>query len=331
MAVVVAGDVHLVESLCIVVVFFISGLTLKAGEAKAAFSEWRGIAYGMVAILGVTPLLGFAIRAVPLLPPEYTTGLTMMAAVPTTLGINLALARTARANVSLSTLLTVASNMIGTITTPLWLSALLPERGGVAPAGLRPGGVSIPNLLAKLAVSVLLPTVVGGAVRFVPRVAPAIDARKTPLSLLSTTALALIVWQSLSTARPFLVTGPPLSLLWVLLISLAMQVVYYSLNVAAVLLLRLPAREAAAVSITASQKSAPVAVAVIASVAASLESLGLMCVPAIICQLTQVFSNQPLAYAFRSWTRRADVASVANAPATSVVAGRRADVETGRK
>lgn len=93
MAVIVAGDVHLIESLCIIIVFLVSGLTLKAGEARKALSEWPGIVYGMVAILGVTPLLGFAIRAVPLVPPEYTTGLTMMAAVPTTLGINLALAR----------------------------------------------------------------------------------------------------------------------------------------------------------------------------------------------------------------------------------------------
>ena len=216
--------------------------------------------------------------------------------------------------------------MIGTITTPLWLKALLPERDGVAPAGLRPGGVSIPNLMAKLAVTVLLPTVAGGALRFVPRVAPAVDAHKTPLSLLSTTSLACIVWQSLSTARPFLVAGTPISLLWVLLISLAMQVVYYALNVAAVLGLRLPPREAAAVSITASQKSAPVAVAVIASVAASVSSLGAMCVPAIICQLTQVFSNQPLAYAFRAWTRRAGVASATATPAASV---RGRDVEGG--
>ena len=75
-----------------------------------------------------------------------------------------------------------------------------------------------------------------------------------------------------------------------------------------------------------SQKSAPVAVAVIASVAASVSSLGAMCVPAIICQLTQVFSNQPLAYAFRAWTRRAGVASATATPAASV---RGRDVERG--
>lgn len=295
MGVVLPGGIHVVESINIMLVFLASGLTLKAGDARAALTEWRGTVWGLVSILGVTPLLGFALAKMPLTPPEYVTGLTVMAAVPTTLGINLALARTARANVSLSTLLTVVSNLLGTFTIPLWLKAVLPH----PPAGLRDGGVSIPSLLARLAVTVMVPTVVGAVARLAPPIARTIDAHKPLVSLFSTTNLAMVVWQTLSVARPFLVTAPPISLLWIFLASIGMQLVYYPLNFAAVSALRLQAREGAAVTITASQKSAPVTVAVVASLASSTDALGLMCVPAIICQLVQVFSGQPLTYLFR--------------------------------
>lgn len=337
MGVVIAGSVHVVESINIMLVFLASGLTLKAGDARAAVTEWRGIVWGLLSILAISPLLGFGLAKLPLVPPEYTTGITVMAAVPTTLGINLALARPARANVSLSTLLTVASNLLGTVTIPLWLKATLPHgpEGG-PPAGLRDGGVSISNLLVRLVVTVMVPTLIGAGSRALfPPVARTIDAHKPLVSLFSTTNLAFVVWQSLSVARPFLVSAPPISLLWIFLVSLGMQAVYYPLNFAAVVLLRLKAKEAAAVTITASQKSAPVAVAVVASLAASTDALGLMSVPAIICQLTQVFSNQPLAYVFRAWTKRSGVASTVATPAPSVAGGARGgragDVEAGKQ
>lgn len=296
-----SGNVHILESINVMVVFFVSGLCLNAGEAKRALRCWTGVAWGMASTLGVTPLLGYAARAIPLDPPELSTGLVVLCAVPTTLGIGIALVRTARGNVALSTLLTVATNIVGVFLVPLWLRALLPAN----PAGLRAGGVNVAGLLARLAVTVLAPTVVGGALRAASTaVAAFATRRKTPLSLFSTTNLACIVWQSLSTARPALFAAPGASIAIIIAASLAMQVIYYALNLGAVLALRLSPSDAVAVAVSASQKSAPVAVAVVASVAASTPALGIMAVSAIIGQLTQVFTNQPVALLARRWTAR---------------------------
>lgn len=60
-------------------------------------------------------------------------------------------------------------------------------------------------------------------------------------------------------------------------------------NAGAVLLLRLPVREAIAVFIMGSQKSAPVAVTVIMYITTDTRQRGLLSVPAIIGQLTQIF------------------------------------------
>ena len=295
------GDVHILESVNVMAVFFTSGLCLHVGDAKRALKCWPGVAWGMASTLGVTPLLGFAACLLPLDPPELSTGLVVLCAVPTTLGIGIALTSTARGNVALCTLLTVATNLVGVFFVPLWLRALLPAN----PAGLRPGGVNVVGLLARLSVTVLLPTVVGGAARAAsPAVARFATRRKTAISLFSTTNLACVVWQSLSTARSALFAAPGSSVAIIVAASLAMQAIYYTLNLAAVVALRLPPKDAVAVAVAASQKSAPVAVAVVASVAASTPALGIMAVSAIIGQLTQVFTNQPVALLARKWTAR---------------------------
>lgn len=60
-------------------------------------------------------------------------------------------------------------------------------------------------------------------------------------------------------------------------------------NAGAVLLLRLPVKEAIAVLIMGSQKSAPVAVTVISYIPSDTRQRGLLSVPATVGQLTQIF------------------------------------------
>lgn len=50
----------------------------------------------MVSILGLTPLLGFAIRLIPLQPTEYIIGIVVMCVVPTSLGVGIALVTSAK-------------------------------------------------------------------------------------------------------------------------------------------------------------------------------------------------------------------------------------------
>lgn len=57
-----------------------------------------GTIFGLVAIIGITPLLGFATRLLPLKPAEYVAGLTIFTVVPTTLGVGVSLVQSAKVN-----------------------------------------------------------------------------------------------------------------------------------------------------------------------------------------------------------------------------------------
>lgn len=109
----ILGHIFLFQELAMILVFFISGFTLKAGDALAALRRGRGVAWGFLSILGITPLLGFALRAVPLIPEEFSTAMAIMAAVPTTLGIGLALVVSSDGDDAVAVLLTVGTNLLG--------------------------------------------------------------------------------------------------------------------------------------------------------------------------------------------------------------------------
>ena len=56
------SDIRIVQAVNNFVVFLISGLTLRTEHLKSALKHWQGIAYGLVAILALTPCLGFAFK-----------------------------------------------------------------------------------------------------------------------------------------------------------------------------------------------------------------------------------------------------------------------------
>ena len=62
----VAGnDYRVVPSLLVLVIFLSSGLTLGTDAIKKAVRQYLGAAYGLVAILFLTPLAGFAALHIP--------------------------------------------------------------------------------------------------------------------------------------------------------------------------------------------------------------------------------------------------------------------------
>ena len=64
----------IVETLCIIFIFFISGLVLKTSEIVIALKHPGPLIYGMVAVLGITPCMGFACIRLPLSPSEFAIG-----------------------------------------------------------------------------------------------------------------------------------------------------------------------------------------------------------------------------------------------------------------
>jgi len=70
------------------IVFLVSGLTLRTAELKGMFWGKGGLAtyYGIAAIVGITPLMAWALRELPFEPQEFSTGLAIFALMPTTVG-----------------------------------------------------------------------------------------------------------------------------------------------------------------------------------------------------------------------------------------------------
>lgn len=80
-------DYRLIQTINVVVIFIISGLTLRTDDIKKALSRegrW-GYIYGVVAILGVTGCVGFLAAEIPFDVKEFSYGLAVFCVVPTTL------------------------------------------------------------------------------------------------------------------------------------------------------------------------------------------------------------------------------------------------------
>lgn len=55
-------------------VFLVSGLTLRTTEFRDTLRRWPAVVYGLVAILAITPCLGFATVRIAFTPSEFAIG-----------------------------------------------------------------------------------------------------------------------------------------------------------------------------------------------------------------------------------------------------------------
>lgn len=92
------AGVHVVTFVCICIVFFISGLTLRTDELKQSLTRRTilGTVFGFLSIVALTPLLAFGVRDLPFSPREFATGLAIFCMMPTTLGVGVSLVTSAK-------------------------------------------------------------------------------------------------------------------------------------------------------------------------------------------------------------------------------------------
>ena len=73
------------------VIFVISGLQMRRGEAAQALEHGPMFALGLLTILFATPLVGYMVLSAPIQPPEFAIGLAVFCCMPTSLSANIAL------------------------------------------------------------------------------------------------------------------------------------------------------------------------------------------------------------------------------------------------
>ena len=69
---------------------------LQPGEALTAIKSTLALAWGLAAILLITPLMSFAVLKLPLQPPAMALGLAIYCCMPTSLSTNIALTQVSR-------------------------------------------------------------------------------------------------------------------------------------------------------------------------------------------------------------------------------------------
>jgi len=291
------GDYRIIELLNNCFVFFISGLTLKLEDLKTVTKHKAPVLYSLITINFVTTLLSFGLIRIPFIAKDFAIGLTIFCTVPTTLGVGVALTLLAKGDQIMSLFLTVVSNLLGIVTVPFLLGIYMTHSNAISIDPVR--------LAMKMTITVLVPTVVGMLARkFVPGVPAFTKSYRNELSMISTFNLIMIVWMALSSARNTLLAQNVGDVLLVLLIGVLMHVLFLLCNtfVVSKYVLNFAPRQAVSVIIMASQKSSPVALAVITSLATDTpEQKGLFALPCIVGQLSQIFIGSFVASRLAAW------------------------------
>ena len=92
------GKYAIVKTINFATIFVISGLLLKSDEAVASIKRPRGLIFGLITILGITPMLAFGAAEIPYGEKAFATGLAIFCCMPTTLSSGVALVLSVRSD-----------------------------------------------------------------------------------------------------------------------------------------------------------------------------------------------------------------------------------------
>lgn len=227
----------------------------------------------------------------------------------------------AMGNAALALMLTVVTNIVAVFILPYSITLVIPQSTGV--------NINAVQLLEKLVLTILVPLIVGKAIRELSSwVRKQAAAHKFALTMINNTSLILIVWMTVSSAQQNIVHTGFGTLCLIALAAILLHVIYLCVNFVLVKVLRLPQPEAAAVLVMGSEKTLPMAVTVIAYLPAVLGTAGQLTVPCVIAHISQVLMDAAITERMGSRVRAAaKKKEIADAEASEEAVEGGADVE----
>lgn len=177
-----AGAVRIRNSI-VAVVLFVTAFPL---EISAMWQALRRPWAAMIAILlnfGLLPLIAWAVA--PLLQGDLAVGLLVAAAAPCTLASAAVWTRRAGGNESVAILVTVITNLLCFVITPLWL---------VLTTGRADVEIALGPMITKLGLLVVLPMVVAQALRQFAALGAWATSQKMTLSVIAQLGILSIVF-----------------------------------------------------------------------------------------------------------------------------------------
>jgi sodium/bile acid cotransporter 7 len=250
----------------------------------------------------------------PLHPPEMALGLAVFCCVPTTLSTCVTLSNACKGNSAIALLLVIVTNVLGVFTIPAMLSLVL---GGSAA-----GAASFnPVALFKNLVSFVLLPLLGGIVlqTTIPGLPQWRTNNRKLLSYISTMFLCLVPWMQLSLAASSNLPLTAGSVAAAAVAGAGLHIVFLVFNTFVAGLLRFNGNRKQdvairkAVILCTSEKTLPVAVAVVnqLSAAGAGAAAGFAVIPCILAHLLQIAIDSAVV---SSWNKK-------DADAAAAVAG----------
>ncbi|KAL1191466.1 putative sodium/metabolite cotransporter BASS4 [Cardamine amara subsp. amara] len=300
------ADKYSVSKISTCGIFIISGLTLRTEAIGAAVKGWPLGIFGLISILLLTPSFSRLIMLVQLQPPELVTGLAMFCCMPTTLSSGVALTHLAGGNAALALAVTVASNLLGILTIPFWVSRYI--AGGV--------GVSFPTdqLFRSLIITLLIPLIIGKVIReSFKGFANFVDNNRKLFSKINAICLSLVPWIQVSRSRSLLLSVKPKVFLAAVGIGILLHLSLLAFNALSIRILtgvtdssKNSKQNATAVLLVASQKTLPVMVAVVEQLRGAFGESGLLVLPCVAAHLNQIMIDSILV---NLWLRKDNASS----------------------
>ncbi|KAJ3201244.1 hypothetical protein HDU82_008256 [Entophlyctis luteolus] len=180
-----------VSFVAVIVVFIISGMSLKTDILLKSLKNWKMHLVIQSISLGAIPAIGLGIGRLLQLNPSFNTllakGLIIATSTPTTISSNVIMTRQAGGDEAGAIANCVLGNVIGVFVSPSLIFAYV----GSLASGTT---LSIATTLQNLAITVIVPLIVGQIVQFAfPWVLSAVSKRVN-LSLINSAMLLLLVW-----------------------------------------------------------------------------------------------------------------------------------------
>lgn len=264
----------------VVTIFLINGYQTQLNAMPLSGKMWTTALIAVVINLILSPFLGLLTASLLALPTGAAIGIIVTATVPSTLSSGIVMTHLAGGDSTKALFLTILLNLLGVFTIPFMLPVVL---GNVGSIELSPW-----PLLKQLIIIVLIPFIIGMLGRRTLQISP----KHVVIRYLPSTCVIATVWMSVSASSE--------TLKEISLTLIGMIIVGAILLHAVLLLLCLGSRlfnpsergEWIALMFTASQKTLPVAVGVLAALN---QPIGVALVACILFHFLQLFVDSILA------------------------------------
>ncbi len=167
----------------IAAILLLMAYTLDTQRIRAAFRAPGPVCCGFAVNFGFVPLAGWLLMGVQQ-SADFRLGLMIAAAVPSTTAAASVITRKARGNDAVSLLVTLSTNILCFVMTPLWLSLAASQRVEF----------DLGRMIVDLLKSALVPTVLGQLLRQPARLHHFADRHKLSISVVAQVLIELMVF-----------------------------------------------------------------------------------------------------------------------------------------